>query len=114
MPSPPGAAPVAAVSDLAYEMDGEHVMLTWTLPVGKGEGEAVVSRSQMKLAEDMCNDCPLVFQKVTTRPFSLNQATMKQTAGDSLSPGYRYTYRVVLEMNNGRTSAPSNLVTFDY
>lgn len=110
---PPGAGTVTAVTDLGGELDGFHVTLTWTLPTGKGEGEAVVSRAQTKFGPEMCDDCPLVFQRVAALPFSLGRAPVKQATEDSLSTGYRYTYRVVLKMSNGRTSAPSNLVTFD-
>jgi hypothetical protein len=113
MPSPPGAGPVTPVADLGSRLDGSHVILTWTLPAGKDEGEAVVSRAQTQLGPEMCEGCPLMYHQVAAIPFSMGQSAVDQSCQDSVSPGYRYTYKVILKMNNGRTSDPS-LVTFDY
>ncbi len=114
MPTPPNTAPVPAVSDLSYRIDGSDVNLAWTVPAGAGEGEAVVSRARTKLSDGECNECPLIFQRIAELPVSATQDAVKQTYREPLAQGFRYTYRVVLRKSGGRTSAPSNLVTFDY
>jgi hypothetical protein len=113
-PTPPGVAPIPTVSDLSYEVDGAGVHLEWTVPMDMAGGEAIVSRAGIKLSDDMCDDCPLVFQKVAAVPIYEQGSALKQAHRDSPSPGYRYTYRIVLKTDDGRTSAASNLVTFDY
>lgn len=114
MPSPPGAGPEPVVDDLCSSLDGSDVVLTWTLPPGRGEGEAVVFRARAELGPEMCEGCPPDYQQVEALPFSLGQSPVGQSCRDLLLPGYRYTYKVVLKMDNGRTSAPSNIVSFDF
>jgi len=114
MPSPPGAQPVPAVSDLSHEIAGDGVHLEWTIPTDFAGGEAIVSRAGTKLSEDMCEGCPLVFQQVAALPIHSLESALKQTCLDSPVPGYRYTYRVVLKTDDGRTGGASNLVTFDF
>lgn len=114
MPSPPGAQPVPAVSDLSHEIAEDGVRLEWSVPTDFAGGEAIVSRAAMKLSDDMCEGCPLVFQQVAALRIHPLRSAFKQAYRDSPAPGYRYTYRVVLKTDNGRTGGASNLVTFDY
>lgn len=114
MPSPPGVEPAPAVSDLSYELEGTHVRLQWTVPSDIAGGEAIVSRAVTKLDDEMCDECPLVFQRVAVVSIHPQPGAETQTCLDSLSPGFRYTYRVVLKTDDGRTGGASNLVTFDY
>jgi len=114
MPSPPDASPVPAATDLSYEIDGGEVRLKWTVPTDIEEGEAVVSRARIKLDGGMCEGCPLVFQQVAVLPIRSLRNALTQTYREPLTPGFRYTYKVELKTDRGRTGAPSNLATFDY
>lgn len=119
MPVPPKSDPVPAVSDLSHEIHGGYVHLAWTLPGpvadGRfGRGEAVVSRARTRLGDGGCDDCPLVFQQVAVQTVSSGKGMVDQTHREVLATGFQYTFRIVLQMGRGRTSAPSNLVQFDY
>lgn len=114
MPSPPGVEPVPVVSDLSQKLDGTDVLLEWTVPNDTAEGEMIVSRAETKLNEETCDGCPLMFRQVAVLPINLQGSDSKQTFRDSLSPGFRYTYKVVLKTEDGRTGEDSNQVTFDY
>jgi predicted small lipoprotein YifL len=114
MPSAPEASPVPAASDLSHEVDGGFVYLEWRVPMDITGGEAIVSRARTKLSDEMCDGCPLVFQQIAVLEIHPKRSALIQTYRESLSPGFRYTYRVVLKGERGRTSPPSNLVTFDY
>jgi hypothetical protein len=113
MPSAPDTRPVPPVTDLSHEVGGGYVHLEWRVPTDIIGGVAVVSRSRTKISDDMCDGCPLVFQQIAVLEIPPNRSA-PQTYREPLSPGFRYTYRVVLREARGRTSAPSNLVTFDY
>ena len=119
LPVPPHAEPVPAVSDLSHEIDGAQVTLTWTVP-GKvqqgsfGEGEMILSRARTKLADGPCTGCPLVFQRIAVLPFPWAGAGTRPSYSEGLEHGFRYTYRVVLHMDGGRSSGSSNLAAFDY
>lgn len=112
MPVPPGAEPVPAVSDLSHEVAGGYVHLEWTVPMDAAGGEAVVSRARTELS-DGCDGCPLVFQQVAVKSIHPMRGAVKQTFQEALTPGFRYTYRVVLKVD-GAAGGASNLVTFDY
>ena len=119
MPTPPESDPVPAVSDLFHEVHGGYVHLAWSIPdpvaEGRfGRGEAVVSRARTRLEDDNCDDCPLVFQQVAVVPVSSGLGSVKQTHREAMTSGFRYTFRVVLQMGHGRTSGASNLVSFDW
>ena len=71
MPSPPHVEPVPAVSDLSHQIEGEQVVLSWTVPdrIREGDfgnGEMMISRARIKLEDGPCTDCPLVFQRIAT------------------------------------------------
>jgi hypothetical protein len=55
-----------------------------------------------------------VYQQVAVMPVSSGMGAVKQTHREALTTGFQYTYRVTLKMSRGRTSRPSNLVTFNY
>jgi hypothetical protein len=114
MPSPPDAGPVPVVSDLSFSVDGGDVQLTWSVPRDISGGEAVVSRARAELGDEMCDGCPLLFQQVAVLPIHPQRPASTQTYRESLSPGFRHTYRVILKEDGGRTGTPSNPVTFDY
>ncbi len=118
MPVAPKQGKPPAVSDLAYRIEDGKVRLNWTVPedvlAGKfGQGKLVVLRSKIGLG-DICSDCPKIFQRVTRkRPIGKAVEAAKMVYEEALEDGFRYTYKVVLEMESGYISDDSNIATFD-
>ena len=116
-PVPPRKAPVPAVAELAYEVVDQTVKLTWRLPEplsAKQAKHAVFGlyRSRTAMAESGCDGCPLVFQKVATVPY-VHTETNRFSINAPLASGYRYVFKVRLEMDRGG-GPDSNLVQFDH
>ena len=118
-PLPPHSEPVPPVTDLSYALRDSRVMLTWTVPKevkqgSFGEGEMILSRARTKLVDELCPECPLVFQTIAVLPIFRADGEPKPTYEEEVAKGFRFTYKVVFHMSSGRSSGPSNLVTFDY
>ena len=68
-PIQPGTYPPPAVKDLSYRIQGEEVVLTWTVPAAAPEKDSPavgfkVLRSRQTEAEAECQSCPPKFQEV--------------------------------------------------
>jgi len=74
----------------------------------------VISRARTKLTGDLCSECPQVFQRVAVLPIRRAESEPKPTYDEEMQQGFRHTYKVVLHMDSGRGSEPSNPVVFDY
>ncbi|MCB2149610.1 MAG: hypothetical protein KQI81_24230 [Deltaproteobacteria bacterium] len=114
---PPQKAPVPAVAELAYEVAGQTVRLTWRLPEPLSARQAKhaafgVYRSRTSLAEAGCEGCPLVFQKVATVPYVYTE-TNRFFTSEPLASDYRYVFKIRLETDSGG-GPDSNLVQFDH
>lgn len=119
LPLPPHVDPVPPVTDLSYEIRDSHIVLTWTVPDevkqgAFGEGEMILSRAGTKLTGELCPECPQVFQRIAILPILRSENEPKPTYEEEVQQGFRYTYRVVLHMESGRSSGPSNPAVFDY
>jgi hypothetical protein len=118
MPVAPKQGKPTAVSDLSYRIEDGKVRLDWTVPdevlAGKfGQGKLVVLRSKTGLS-DICSDCPQVFQRVTRkRPLGKAVEAADMAYEEALEDGFRYTFKVVSEMDSGYISDDSNIVTFN-
>ena len=116
-PVPPRQPPLPVVADLAYQVAGQMVTLTWSLQgslSGKQAQQTVFGlyRSMTALDEPVCDGCPLVFEKVTTVPYV--HADADRFATDvSLDTGYHYVFKVRLETDRG-VGPDSNPVQFDH
>ena len=119
LPLPPHVDPVPPVTDLSYDIRGSHIVLTWTVPNevkqgAFGEGEMILSRATIKLTSELCPECPQVFQRIAVLPILRAGNEPKPTYDEEVQQGFRYTYKVVLHMESGRSSEASNLAVFDY
>ena len=114
-PVPPGYVEPAASSDLRYEIKGTSVVLRWTVTRPSAEGgvqraaSAKIYRSKETAADAACTDCPLMFSLVEAIPCESDEMTYTET----LEPGRRYAFKVVLVDSSGRESADSNVVRFE-
>ena len=119
LPVAPKQGTPPPVSDLSHRIEEGKVLLTWTAPeevlAGKyGQGKLVVMRSKTDV-DDICQGCPQIFQRMTRkRPIGKTLEASEMTYAEDLEKGFRYTYKVVLEMDSGRTSDDSNVVTFEF
>ena len=112
---PPKAAPPPAVA-LTYRLDGASVQLQWEMASDLSNKQArqaafTIYRSRQDLSEGDCDDCPLVFEKVSTQPFVQTDGNRFSSAV-ALDPGYKYAFKVRLEIR-GQAGADSNTIRFD-
>ena len=115
-PVPPKAQAPPAVSDLAATVEGDSVLLRWTVPKvaqagAFGKGRAVLSRAGTSLADAPCRECPLLFQRVADIPISGAEA---MTYSEKLPRGFKYTYRIVMTFERAGNSPSSNAAVIEY
>lgn len=116
-PVPPRQPPIPTVMELTYQMSDPNVTLTWRLPGPLSRRQANQStfgiyRSRSGIDEPVCEGCPLVFEKVATAA-TVDSEDSRFSIDIPLKPGYRYVFKVRLEMDN-RAGPDSNAVQFDY
>lgn len=117
-PKPPRQNPLPAVTNLSAAREGDTVRLSWRLPEWSGGKAALVGASVYRSkvpAESACRDCPETFEKRGEVPFHpTGTGDRTQTFSESVEPGFRYRYQVVVHADNGERSAPSNRATVEH
>ena len=118
-PLPPRSNPVPPVTDLSHELQDARVFLTWSIPDDVkrgafGEGKSVLFRAETGLTDEPCPDCPLSFLRIAELPILHGESVPAPSYAEEVRRGFRYTYKVVLYMDNGVVGGPSNLIQFDY
>jgi hypothetical protein len=114
-PIQPGTYPPPAVKDLAFQIRGEEVVLTWAVPPDAPEKESPavgfkVLRSRQTETEAECQTCPPKFQPIgDVRPSGPAVPGGMQYV-DRLEPGYRYQYKVRSYSAVGTEGRDSNVV----
>ena len=114
-PVPRRQAPSPVVNDLTCRVDGRTATLLWRLsgPVeGKTAGQAafVVLQSRTDLDGQACENCPQVFERVATIPYT-DTKDGRYSFDVLLDSGYRYVFKVHLETDGvaGPDSNPLRL-----
>ena len=115
-PIPPRAVAPPAVGDLAEQIQGDQVTLTWSAPKGKRRATAglagfFVYRSKTAATKEECKDCPVFFTRVATVSYTDTEDPF--TYVETLDQGFRYIYKVNV-FGTGLVSGDSNLVEFTY
>jgi hypothetical protein len=114
-PIQPGSYPPPAVKDLGYRVQGEEIVLTWTVPAAAPEKDSPavgfkVLRSRQTEAEAECLSCPPKFQEVA----DVRPSEPVETGGvqhvERLEPGYRYQFKVRGYTAINREGRDSNVV----
>ena len=123
-PVPPRQKPIPPVSDLKYSIDGNILILTWTIPKEKENLKTVfngfiVYRYKRPISDSPCKNCPKLFQQVADIPTEITiDASGNEDKNieyrEEIEKGFVYTYKVVLYTKNGVSSADSNYVDFNY
>lgn len=107
---------VPPVVDLAATREGQRARLTWRIaqPLSRTRAESAtfrIFRSRSTLDQAVCEGCPLVFESAMTVIY-IDPEKGRFSATVPLEPGYRYTFKVRLEI--GPVIGPSsNLATVE-
>lgn len=119
-PVPPRQKPVPAVSDLKYSIDGDTLILTWTIPKGKEKEKTVpdgfiVYRYKRPISDSPCKNCPKLFKRVSDISIDGHGYENKNIEyREKIEKSFIYTYKVVLYTKSGAQSQDSNYVEFNY
>lgn len=115
----PGQVPSPAAGDLAVQIRGGELLLTWSLsdtpPRGSRPSSYIVYRFRTLTADPFCADCPLLFKRVAEVPVpgdAAPGARLQHT--EALVSGYRYFFKVAGQGPSGAVGADSNVVDFTY
>jgi hypothetical protein len=112
-PVPPSVIIPQPVKDLKGEVVQDGIRLSWTIP-GE-EKQFSLFKAVVPLTEDPCEDCPVRFTE--QRDIDITDSKILQIEGDkvtyweSMEPGKRYTYKIVVISEDGIESKDSNIVS---
>jgi hypothetical protein len=114
-PVPPKYVEPPVVNDLQYQINGNHVTLTWTIPKPERKPTYAISGSNVyrlkaPLDSDACPGCPLVFTLATKNHAKSGTGRHRET----LERGFRYTFKVVTIDEANKEGPDSNLVQFTF
>ena len=121
-PKPPHRPLPAAVKDLSYVIHGEMVELNWTVPRTEDQKASFpvavkVFRSRLTAQEAACENCPVRFVLSGDIPIhqkrSEKSKPLRMRHAESVEPGYRYIFKVIVLDEFGITSQDSNIIDFD-
>ena len=106
-----------AVIDLSSRIEGQQVVLTWTVPRKENRHQDdlagfKVYRSKVTLSEAECDSCPLKFNVIGDVPVLKKDEPVQMEFSDALEAGYRYVYLIRGYGENQMVSTDSNLVEF--
>lgn len=122
-PVPPRREKPPAVRDLRYTLQGDVVALTWKIPRDKREHPTRLAgfkiyAARVPLSESGCKNCPLPYIQVGDIVLGMTRsAEIKNKSisfSQTLTPGYRYVYRIITFDADGLLSDQSNRVDFVY
>lgn len=114
-PIQPGVLPPPTVADLAYEMRGSEIILSWTMPTYHHDKESPaagfkVLRARQTMAEAECQTCPAPFQTIGDVLASGKTFTSRLRFRDALEPGFKYRYKLKPYSADGVVGKDSNEV----
>ena len=122
-PVPPRRYRPPAVTDLSYQMDGQTLTLSWTVPETR-DGDAAapvgcfVYTAKQPLVNTACPDCSEPFSPVADlqiqKDASGNILKRTMTYTGVLTQGFIYTYKIACYARDGGLGADSNIVNFSY
>ena len=110
-PVAPGAPELLPVAGLSYEISDDLVRISWSLATGGAASTLtgyIVHRSVVSMDEDMCEGCPVLFQRVIELDKTIH------SYGELLEKGNRYIYKVVSVSKYGTISPDSEFIKVSY
>lgn len=110
-PVAPGYTEPPTVRDLKYQVRGDKLVLSWTLPKAETAQDnkiasALVYRLKQPLGKQDCPDCPRIFERVAR--LAARSGIMTYT--DRITPGFQYYYKIILSDGGNRSGQDSNIV----
>ena len=110
-PVTPGYTKPPAVSDLQYQVTGNQLNLTWSVPPKHTHDNYTIAgvkvfRLKQALKNMPCQDCPQTFTVI--RKIPARSGTMQFQ--DTLEKGFVYYYKLVLYDTGNRDGEESNIV----
>ncbi len=118
-PVPPRQPVITAVKDLSSNIDGDMIVLTWTLPDEKEYKSAgikyfVVHRAKQKIPDGDCRNCPVNFKPVAEVSAETKLPVKKMKYAEPLEKGFKYVFKIIAISNTGTESSDSNFVEIVY
>jgi len=118
-PVPPRQTVAPAVKDLSSNIDGDMIVMTWTVPDEMKDKSAgikgfVVHRAKQKISDGDCRNCPVNFKPVAEIPAETKIPAKKMKYAEPLEKGYKYVFKVIVISNTGTDSSDSNYVEVVY
>jgi predicted small lipoprotein YifL len=118
-PVPPKQPAAAAVKDLSLSINGDMVLLNWTVPdemkeTGSGIKEFIVHRGKQKLSNGDCRNCPANFRPVAEVPAEAETAGKGMKYGERVEKGFKYVFKVTAVSRAGTEGGDSNHVEIVY
>ncbi len=111
-PVPPQRRELPQVTELKGNLSGDTVTLLWpAAPLSAGIRDYAVLRAQSDPSKPTCPGCPMIFQRVATRPAAPNADQMEYS--EQVADGYVYTYKVQPVGIAGEPGPDSNAVVID-
>lgn len=119
-PVPPQQVAVPAVNDLMSLIEGNNIILTWTVPETKDKRSPtitgfVIHHAKYPVSEKICENCPINY-----KPVAEVAADSKGKDGEmkyirQLDKGFKYFFKVTAYSKNMTSeSRDSNIIKFDY
>ena len=110
-PVPPSYVKPQAVSDLQYQVTGNQLFLTWSIPPKDATKKNTVAgarvlRLKQSLKNTPCQDCPQVFTLIKKIP--ARSGTMQYQ--DIIDKGFGYYYKIVLYDTGNHIGEESNII----
>ena len=111
-PVPPSYAKPPAVSDLQYQVTGNKLTLTWSVPppMDTTQKQTVAGARVLRLKQSLtnipCQDCPKLFTILKKIP--ARSGTMQFQ--DIIDKGFGYYYKIVLYDAGNKTGEASNII----
>ncbi|RLC18141.1 MAG: hypothetical protein DRI24_03920 [Deltaproteobacteria bacterium] len=112
LPVPPRYSKPPAVSDLQYQVVGNQINLTWSVPIPKqaSDNHTIAGAKVLRLKESLknlpCRDCPQTFRII--RKIPARSETMQFQ--DTIDKGFRYYYKIVLYDAGNQDGEDSDIV----
>lgn len=119
-PVPPRQVAVPAVNDLVQIIEGDRVILTWTVPEVKEKKGLfitgfVIYRAKNPVSESACKNCPVQFKPVAEVMVDSKSKAGKVKYAGQLEKGFRYFFKVTgFIEDTALVSKDSNIIEFDY
>ncbi len=122
-PVPPRRFRPATVTDLSYSLDGNSLILTWTIPPETEQmrirtAGCNVFRSMRPLDDKQCKNCPQPFENIADIPVARDSAgnylQKRLNFSDTLVEGFDYTFKVLCYTDQDMAADDSNVVNLQY